>query len=181
VPVLVGEHVRLRPLVLDDAAWLAAATIDDELVRFTGLTHDLTLDDARASFAKVIEGWEQGWRAGFVIETSTGAPGGYVNLRVNRGRAIGELGYWLLAAHRGGGLMTEAVALVRDWAFDVLGMARLESHVQPANLASAAVMERLGFQREGVMRSSDLLKGERHDHVLFALLATDPRASSDRR
>lgn len=82
----------------------------------------------------------------------------------------GELGYWLRTDAWGHGLMTEAASLLRDALFD-LGLARLEIRCDPNNLASAGVAERLGFAREGVLRSQLSRGGLRRDTAIYASLA----------
>ena len=55
-----------------------------------------------------------------------------------------ELGWQLFQGHEGKGYATEAAAALRDWGFANLGVASLVSYVDPGNLASARVAERLG-------------------------------------
>ncbi len=171
---LTRADLRLRPVRVADAEWLVRAGGDEDVVRFTDIADAMTVDAAVAWLERRCTHLAEGWRASFVVEDG-GAPAGYLNLRINWGLAIGAVGYWLLAEHRGRGVMNDAVRLVRDWAFDVVGIARLEAEVQPENAASIAVCERLGFQREGLRRSSDVVKGVRHDQWMFSLLPSDPR------
>ena len=81
-------------------------------------------------------------------------------------------GYWLGADARGHGHMAPTVRLVAAWAFDALGLARLEGTVDPENLASQRVAERCGFRREGCLRSSTIIRhtGERRDALVYGLL-----------
>jgi RimJ/RimL family protein N-acetyltransferase len=171
---LVAGEVRLRAVHRADADWLVAASGDDDVVRFTDVPASFTTDAASAWIERRVDGWRQGWRASFVVEHGS-VKAGYINLRVNWGSGSGELGYWLLAAHRGRGVMQSAVRLVCDWSFDVVGIARLQATVQPINVASLAVLDRAGFTREGILRSSDVLKGQRYDHWMLSLLVSDPR------
>jgi RimJ/RimL family protein N-acetyltransferase len=71
---------------------------------------------------------------------------------------------------RGRGIASRAVRLMARWAFDELGIARLEMTCAPDNPASQRVAERCGFTREGVMRSHMPFKGGRRDTVVFSLL-----------
>ena len=61
------------------------------------------------------------------------------------------------------------------WAFDVLRLDRLEVLVQPGNERSRALAARVGFTREGVLRSHSLVRGERKDMVLMSLLRGELR------
>ena len=88
----------------------------------------------------------------------------------NRDGGRVELGYWLLPEGRGHGRATRAVQLVSRWALSQPGVARLELATSPENTASQRVAERSGFQREGVLRSYNLVDGSREDAVFFSLL-----------
>ena len=89
------------------------------------------------------------------------------------GRAA--VGYWLAAAARGRGVARHAVGLMARWAFEELGIARLELTCAPDNEPSQRVAERCGFSREGVLRSHMPFKNGRRDTVLFSLLPDDLR------
>ena len=88
----------------------------------------------------------------------------------NRDAGRVELGYWLLPEGRGRGRATRAVQLVSRWALSQPGVARLELATASENTASQRVAERSGFQREGVLRSYNLVDGSREDAVFFSLL-----------
>ena len=84
-------------------------------------------------------------------------------------------GYWLAPRARGRGIATRAVRLLARWAFEDLGIERLQLTCGPDNLASQRVAERAGFTREGVLRSQLPFKGQRRDTVVFSLLPTELR------
>jgi RimJ/RimL family protein N-acetyltransferase len=83
----------------------------------------------------------------------------------------GSLGYWMTGARRGRGLASAAVALLVPWAFEVLGLVRVEAVVEVANHASQRVLERNGFRAEGVLRSYYEMHGRFMDMVMFSRLA----------
>jgi ribosomal-protein-serine acetyltransferase len=85
-----------------------------------------------------------------------------------------DLGYWLTAGATGRGLMTEAATRCVAFAFNVVGMRRVRCAAAVHNSRSLRVIEGMGFQREGVARSAELLADEWVDHVVFSLLSTDP-------
>jgi RimJ/RimL family protein N-acetyltransferase len=76
--------------------------------------------------------------------------------------------------------MGEAVSAVLDYAFGTLGLHRIEADSDPRNDASMALLERLGFQREGFQRERYFDLGEIQDAVLFGLLAREWRERTDR-
>jgi ribosomal-protein-alanine N-acetyltransferase len=83
------------------------------------------------------------------------------------------LGYGLDQAHNGKGLMTEAIHLVLHFAFTEVGLQRVEAGVMPRNIGSIRVLEKSGFQNEGIARKLLEINGVREDHVQFAILAED--------
>ena len=88
---------------------------------------------------------------------------------------VGELGCGLIPAARGRGVATEAMRLVAGWAFAALGLGRLQVFVARQNVAALRLVERAGFQPEGVLRAYWDADGERLDAVVLSLLPTDGR------
>lgn len=83
------------------------------------------------------------------------------------------LGYYAFAPHAGRGYMAEAVALALDRAYGEIDLHRVEVNVQPTNRRSLALVERVGFEREGFSRRYVNIAGRWRDHVRFAMLAED--------
>lgn len=81
-----------------------------------------------------------------------------------------EIGYELARAYWGQGIMREAVQSLLAFGFAEMALNRVEAHVLPDNLASARFLEKLGFQREGVLRAYEFVNGKFQDILLFSLL-----------
>ena len=79
-----------------------------------------------------------------------------------------EIGYWLGEEFWGRGIATEAVIAVTDYAFETLGMVRVYAEVFEWNVASMRVLEKAGFEKEGVMRRSAYKDRKIIDQALFA-------------
>ena len=77
--------------------------------------------------------------------------------------------YW------GTGLFVEAANLVLAFAFDTMGVHRIEARTALANGRANGALRKLGAAREGRLRRSFLVGNEYHDDVLWALLADDWR------
>lgn len=80
------------------------------------------------------------------------------------------LGYYGMAPFGGKGMMTEAVRMAIDFAFNELGLHRVEANIQPGNTASIALVRRLGFKQEGYSERYLKIDGEWRDHERWALL-----------
>ena len=102
--------------------------------------------------------------------------GGITLSNVRRGvTQAAAVGYWIGKPFAGRGLMTKAVSGVVRFAFDELKLHRLEAACMPSNAASIRVLEKNGFQREGLARRYLKINGVWQDHLLYATLADDPR------
>jgi ribosomal-protein-alanine N-acetyltransferase len=85
----------------------------------------------------------------------------------------GFLGYWIDRDVAGRGMASLAVALVCDHAFGEVGLHRLQADIRPENGPSQRLVERLGFQQEGLLRRYLDIDGDWRDHLSYALLAED--------
>lgn len=93
---------------------------------------------------------------------------------------FGEIGWTMAPAARGKGYATEAAQAVLELALDRLDFYRVEARLDARNTASAAICERLGMQREGVLRNNMYLKGEWTSEAVYAVVrsAVAPIASA---
>ena len=80
------------------------------------------------------------------------------------------MGYSLARPLWGRGLVTEAARAVVAYGFAELGLARIQAFADIRNVGSWRVMEKLGMQREGVLRSHRVVHDERTDDVVYAIL-----------
>lgn len=85
-----------------------------------------------------------------------------------------SLGYWMGERFAGQGLMTEAVRALLPFVFETLRLHRLQAACLPNNEPSKRVLEKLGFEPEGLARRFLLIDGAWRDHLVFALLSDDP-------
>jgi [ribosomal protein S5]-alanine N-acetyltransferase len=97
-----------------------------------------------------------------------------VGLRI-RDEGRGEFGYLVAARARRRGVGARALRLLARYAFEEHGLARLEAMVRPGNDASIAVAERVGFRREGLLRSYTVIRGERVDTLMLSMLPGELR------
>ena len=98
--------------------------------------------------------------------------------RWNADHRSAALGYCLDDAAWGQGYATEAAHAVLQWAFDTLDLNRVQAETDTRNLASARVLEKLGFVREGTLREDCVVDGEVSDSWVYGLLRRDWRPSN---
>ena len=83
---------------------------------------------------------------------------------------IGEIAYVIAPGARGRGLASDVVRLVSDWALGQLNLKRLQLSIHPDNLASQRVAMKAGYDYEGTLRSTKLIRGTRVDSTVWSLL-----------
>jgi len=86
---------------------------------------------------------------------------------------IGHVGYWLSESFTGQGIMTQAVRRLISYAFDDLGLNRIEIRCALENVKSRGIPKRLGFSEEGIIRESEWLYDHFVDHVVYGMLSRD--------
>jgi RimJ/RimL family protein N-acetyltransferase len=161
--------VALREWREADVPAIVAICDDPEVARFTRVPSPYTKADARE------------FMAGYVIEEMSfaivsaddhDAVLGSIGLR-DAGEGRGQLGYLVAAHARRRGVASRAVKLLAEWALTEAGLARVQLFTRVDNPASQRTAERAGFRREGVLRAYMLLKGERHDAVIYGMTKED--------
>jgi [ribosomal protein S5]-alanine N-acetyltransferase len=81
-----------------------------------------------------------------------------------------EIGYMILPEYQGKGLVTEAVGLMIDYGFQQMKMHSLEAIIDPDNLASAKVLEKNKFVKEGHFKENTFFEGKYYDSAVYSLL-----------
>jgi RimJ/RimL family protein N-acetyltransferase len=117
-----------------------------------------------------VPGWFQ-----YAIELrATGVLIGDIGVQLHDNLMQAEIGFTLAQPHQGHGYATEAVRAVLDLLFGA-GILRVSAECDARNTASARLLDRLGFRREGHRVEHTWIKGEWTDDLLFGLLARDWR------
>jgi ribosomal-protein-alanine N-acetyltransferase len=162
--------VSLREWRESDVPAIVAICDDPEVARFTRVPSPYTEQDARDFLAGRVMEAETSFA--IVSADDSGEVLGSMGLR-DAGEGRGEVGYLVAAPARGRGVATRALRLLSEWALREGGLARVQLYTRTDNPASQRVAQGAGFRREGVIRSHMLLRGERHDAVIFGLVPED--------
>lgn len=86
-----------------------------------------------------------------------------------------DIGYFIEPAHQGKGLASEAVFAMLGFCFGELALHRVQALIDPANLASRRLVERLGFREEGRLREHLRVNDVWRDDLVYALLQPEFR------
>jgi RimJ/RimL family protein N-acetyltransferase len=192
-PRLTDGRLLVRPFEPDDAPAVQAGCDDPDVAHWIfRLPAPYSLDDAHAFINDARRRLVADESARLAIEdVATGGLFGSVGLSHFADRQAAEVGYWVRRDARRRGVALAAARLLVDWAFDELGIERLELLTYPGNTASQALAARLGFTRECLLRgylepepgksregrvvpSADGSLPPRDDQVQFVRLRSDP-------
>ena len=174
-PPLHDDLVRLTPLGPEHVATMRGLGDDEDVARFTYVRAPLTDESAKTWVGRYVAGWQDGSKAGFAIETQDEREflGFAALVRYDEEGREGEIGYIVAPAARGRGVAGRAVRLLTDWCLHVVCLERVELRIDVSNVASLRVAERLGYVRDGVLRSSHFKQGIRVDLAVYSRLPGD--------
>ena len=183
-PPLCDDAILLREWSETDVPAVVAACQDPAIVRWTAM---IPSPYGERDALEWISGQAQERRDGRALELAitgrrSGELLGAVALsNVSLAQRRSGVGYWLAPQARGHGHATAAVRMLGLWAFEQLGLGRLELFTDVENVASQNVAERCGFRREGLLRAHLLVRsrGERRDSLVFGLIPADLRRISE--
>jgi ribosomal-protein-serine acetyltransferase len=173
------ERLTLAPMSksLAKGTWAAAESSLAELRPWMAWAAKTSLEETESFAVNAEAQWGAGTLFHFAIvgnEEVIGAVG--LEVRGEELDRLGVLGYWVRSDRCGQGFATEAAASVVDFAFREIGLHRLELRAAVGNRASQRVGEKLGFQREGMLREGSRGAESTHDCYLYGLLVSDPRS-----
>jgi ribosomal-protein-serine acetyltransferase len=174
-----GPRVLLRPLTPRDApaVWEAVKESRERLAAWLPWVSTLrSIDDERANIVKMRARWmrREDLTVGIFDRTTGRYLGGSGLHRINWDLRIFEIGYFVRTSAEGRGYIAETVQLLTCFAFDGLQANRVEIYVDPRNVRSARVPERLGFVLEGTLRRVRTdVNGRPADRQVFALIRDD--------
>lgn len=178
LPVLAAGQVVLRDLRLSDAPSLFALLTTEEVSRFIS-----TPPDSVAAFERFIEAAHRQQADGVcaffavTVEGFDSAIGVFQVHRLDADFSTGEWGFAIGSPFWGTGVFKQGAGLILEFAFETLGVQRLEARVAVGNERGNRAMLKLGAVPEGVLRQSFYHRGEHHDQMLYALGADDWWAS----
>ncbi len=178
LPTLEAQRIALRMLRPGDADEVYAVFSDPHVMRYWS-SPPMTEPEQAAGYIEQIHAWfdRRGGMQWGIVERDNDRVIGTVTLcAFSREHRRCDIGYALASAHWHRGLAGEALGLALDFAFDTLGFGRIEADIDPRNAPSIRLVERMGFQREGLLRSRWCIGGEMQDSALYGLLRSDRTA-----
>lgn len=170
-----SPRLVLSPIRASDGAALFAIQSDPAVMRYWNHPAWTDIQQAYAQILDDLAAQRAGTQLKLGIREHADAPmlGICVVFAIDADARRAEIGYHLSPLAQGKGYMGEALRCFVDHLFDDRGLRRLEAEIDPRNAPSARVLERIGFQREGLLRERWCVGGELSDSALYGLLARE--------
>ncbi|MBY6185653.1 GNAT family N-acetyltransferase [Marinobacter hydrocarbonoclasticus] len=163
-------RLTLRPVNEHDAPALFPLYADAEAMRFWSRPPFTALSEAEQLVQRGVEGWEQQQSMMWVVEAE-GVVAGTISLfSLSEQNRRAEIGYMLARPFWQQGIMSEALTAIIALAFGPMDLNRLEADIDPDNVASARLLQRLGFAHEGHLPQRWIVDGRVTDSDLYGLL-----------
>jgi ribosomal-protein-alanine N-acetyltransferase len=172
-PILRTERLLLRELRTGDAEVIFALRSDPEVMRYVSRPLAASITEADEFIRNAHEGRANNdavvW--GITLHGDDRLIGTVAFWRVMKEHHRAEIGYTLLPAHWGKGIVSEALAAILDHGFGVLKFHSVEANTDPDNSASRRVLEKAGFVQEAHFKENWFFNGVFTDSVIYSKLA----------
>jgi ribosomal-protein-alanine N-acetyltransferase len=175
LPALETPRLTLRRMTLRDAQDVFAYSRDEQVARHVLWEAQRSIGDARAYLRYMIRQYRHNQPASWgIVLRETGRLIGTIGfMSYSEDHASAEVGYSLSRDYWNRGLMSEALEACLRYAFEEMGLHRVEAQFELDNPASGRVMEKCGLQKEGILRGRLYNKGRYVDVCLYAMLEED--------
>ena len=175
-PIIETEDFVLRRLQFSDVVAILKVRSNPEIMKY--IPRPLLKDKDEAlehikTISTVLENKEGiNWAISKKTESDMIGIIGFYRIQEANRRA--EIGYMLLPEHHGKGILTRIVKEVINYGFKEMQLHSISAVIDPENCASARVLEKNNFIKEGHLRDNVLFEGRYFDSVLYSLLISDP-------
>jgi [ribosomal protein S5]-alanine N-acetyltransferase len=172
-PELTTNRLRLRAFSRADATDLLALRSNDRVMQFLDRAHMSSEEEALLLINKIINDLTNNEAINWAISLKEdkrliGTIGFW---RIDKDHHRGQIGYMLMPAFHGKGLMQEAIAAAIDYGFTHMKLHSIEAHVNPGNADSIKLLERNRFGREAYHRENYHYDGKFLDTAVYSLIA----------
>lgn len=175
LPTIDAPRVRLRWLTAEDVPALYTVFSHAEVTEYWSWPAFTEMAQAQALLENIHQLFadRELYQWGVADRSNDQVIGTVTLWQIHEDNRRAEIGFALARDRWGQGLMQEALRAFLGNCFGVLGLHRIEADVDPDNVSSLRLLERLGFQREGYLRERWIVEGEPKDSVFLGLLARE--------
>jgi [ribosomal protein S5]-alanine N-acetyltransferase len=166
---LEGKNIYFKALSTNDTQDIHSYASDEEVSRFIGWRLMKTLDETSEFIKEMLKRESAGTHlyASIVLKSTQATIGTAMIFNFDREANHAEIGYVFHKAHWGKGHGTEAVTMMKDFAFQSLNLHKLHAHVVDANIGSSRILEKSGFELEGRLKDHYFIEGVYYNGLIF--------------
>jgi [ribosomal protein S5]-alanine N-acetyltransferase len=164
-----GKNIYFKALDTKDAEEIHTYASDKEVKRFIGWRLMHTLDETKEYIEEMLkrETAETHLYASIVLKSNNRIIGTAMIFGFDTAANHAEIGYVLHKDYWSKGYGTEAVAMMNDFAFGVMNLHKLHARIVDANIGSARVLEKNGFELEGRFKDYYFIDDKYYDGLFF--------------
>lgn len=170
-PSLLTERLLLRSLTIDDKNEIFAIRSDENMIKYLDRPSQKCIDEASQFIEKITHGVAQNrWIYWAVcLKDKKELIGTICIWNISEEESKAEVGFELLPAYQGKGLMREALTVVIDYGFYCISLNSLEGEVDPQNIKSIRLMEQSGFTQVNCLRETDSAAAKEGRTIIYRL------------
>jgi ribosomal-protein-alanine N-acetyltransferase len=167
---LVSDYL-LEPIQREDQAFVFRGLSDPEVIRYYGVSYDSleATADQMDFYDRLIT--EKSGAAFKLVDRKSGESMGVLAAYLFQpAHQRIEIGFWLIPEFQGKGIMRSALPVFIQILTNQFELHRIEAMVETDNTASCSLLEKTGFQKEGILRDYEIKNGKRISLVVYSLL-----------
>ncbi len=169
-PTLKTERLTLRNILDTDIQFIFEGLSHPDVIKYYGVSYDSleATQDQVQWYTELLEKKTGIWWALYDSDNNFVGAGGFNDVNAEHKKA--EVGFWLLPQFWGKGYMSEAMPCICDYAFNEIGLHRIEGFVDHQNTNCKKAMNKLKFTLEGTMRDCEIKNGKYLSVDIYAKL-----------
>jgi len=178
-PELTTERFLLQQILPEDQQFIFEGLSHPDIIPFYGVRYD-----SFEATKKQMEWYEKSYNEGTggpwkIVDRTTGEKLGVVAYYYHKAEhKKAEVGFWLFPQFWSKGVTTEVLKKVIEYCQREKDIHRLEAFVEEGNLASSAVLEKLGFVYEGTMKECEIKNGKYISLLIYALINVNTKCTN---
>ncbi|MBA6293781.1 GNAT family N-acetyltransferase [Colwellia sp. MB3u-70] len=166
-----GSKIKLR--LLDRSDWELFKLLNTCPQIMEHVYEPFSIEETEERFKCRIQPWNDKsdqWLSLTIEEIDSGEKLGSIGLKITDHKAkIAEVGYLLKTEAHGKGFATEALTLIKSYAFTTLNLNKLVGRCSSNNIGSYKVLEKVGFSREGCLKQNSIINNKYSDDYVYGL------------
>lgn len=172
---LEGKSICFRELSINDAQAIHEYASDEDVARFIGWNLMNTLNETREHIERMLKRESEGTHlyASIVQKSTQTVIGTAMIFNFDKEANQAEVGYVFHRSYWGRGYGTECVALITDFAFKSLKLHKLHASVVDANIGSARILEKNGYELEGRLKDYYFIEDKYYAALLFGKIQNE--------